>query len=376
MRKFSRWWLGSFVLLLALAACSTPTAPQATQADFDRSLQDYQDGLGAVAASAGQDLALQALRATPSGAPGLPAGALAANLMQLGAPPLTPDGALKLLGGLVPLADQNLERGKWDYDPNIPGWVEDNSYTGDDLVLTWPFEDDDRGSHSALLDFDWNYGGTATVEVRESDGTTSEVPQDMQITLKVDDKDAGSLRGRFAWYSCNGTPIAEPTSVALSGSAGVSDRIEFTFNLSASDTRIGSSGSFAVTAGGDRASLSWDVWADGAMQRGSDCFSTGFDVSAGHVNLQTSETAGGSSTSLEFNTDFSLNFDASGNPVSAVLSNGFVKVDGSVAVTFSGTLDDANGNCIPGENVSLVFADGSLTLEQYLIAQGATPGCN
>ncbi|GEM_PF-2247029 len=375
MRKFSRWWLGSFALLLVLAACSTQVQPQATQADFDQSVQDFQAGLGTVAAAASQDLALQALGATPSGAPGLPAGALAANLMQLGAPPLTPDGALKLLGGLVPLADRNLERGKWDYDPSLPGWVQDGSYTGNDLVLTWPFQDDNGGSHNARLTFDWD-AGASTVDVRESDGTTSEAPQDMTVILEVDGATAGSLRGRFAWYSCSGTPIAEPTSVALSGSAGVSDRVEFTFNLSASDTRIGSSGSIAVTAGGDRASLSWDVWADGAMQRGSDCFSTGFDTRAGHVNLQTSETAGGSSSSFEFNTDFNLNFDASGNPVSAVLSNGFVKVDGSVAVTFSGTLDDANGNCIPGENVSLVFADGSLTLEQYLIAQGATPGCN
>lgn len=374
MRKFSRWWLGSFALLLVLAACSTQVQPQASQADFDRSLQDYQSGVGAVVNAAGQDLALQALVATPSGAPGLPNGALVANLMNLGARPVSPADALKLLGDLVPLADQNLERGKWDYDPSLPGWVQDGSYTGNDLVLTWPFNDTDGASHVAELTFDWN-AGAPTVDVREPDGTSSEAPQDMTVALEVDGSAAGSLRAQLAWYACT-TPIAEPTSVAISGSAGVNDRVEFTFNLSASDTRIGSSGSIAVTAGGDSASVSWDVRADGAMQRGSDCFSTGFDVSAGHVNLQTSETANGSSSSFEFNTDFSLNFDASGNPVSAVLSNGFVKVDGSVAVTFSGTLDDANGNCVPGENVGLVFADGSLTLEQYLIAQGATPGCN
>ncbi len=376
MRKFSKWWLGSAVLILALAACSAQIEPQATQADFDRSVQEYQADLGTVVAAAGQDLALQALGATPGGAPGLPTGALVANLMNLGAGPVSPADALKLLGGLAPLADQNLERGKWDYDPSSPGWVLDASYTGNDLILTWPFDDADGVSHTASLTFDWDNNGTPTVDVREANGITSEMPQDMTVTLAVDGSAAGSLRGQFAWYDCGGTPIAEPTSVVVSGSAGVNDRVEFTFNLSASDTRIRTSGSFSVTAGGDSGSLSWDVWADGTMQRDASCFSTGFDTSAGHVNFQTAETANGSSSSFEFNTDFALNFDASGNPTSAVLTNGFVKVDGAVALTFSGTLDDANGNCVPGENVSLVFADGSLTLEQYLIAQGATPGCN
>lgn len=102
MRKFSKWWLGSAVLILALAACSAQIKPQATQADFDRSVQEYQADLGTVVAAAGQDLALQALGATPGGAPGLPTGALVANLMNLGAGPVSPADALKLLGGLAP----------------------------------------------------------------------------------------------------------------------------------------------------------------------------------------------------------------------------------------------------------------------------------
>gem|GEM_PF-5574926 len=42
----------------------------------------------------------------------------------------------------------------------------------------------------------------------------------------------------------------------------------------------------------------------------------------------------------------------------------------TVTATCSGTLDDANGNCIPGENVSLVFADGTQTLEELLPDRG------
>lgn len=372
MIKLARWWLGSLVLLLALAACSKPAAPQATQADFDRSIQNYQTGLNTVAADADQDLALQALGNMPSGAPGLTATSLASGLMSLSARPVTPSEALKLLGGMIPLTDQDLPRGKWAYNPSTLLWEEDPNYSGDDLVLTWPFKDD---THSAQLTFDWNHNGASTVSVRESDGTTSEAPQDMQITLEVDGQGAGTLSGQFAWYDCSGAPIAEPTSVTLNASAGVSDRIELTFNLSASDTRVSSSGSFSANAGGDSASFAWDVRADGTMQRDASCFSTGFDTSSGHVNLQSSTQASGSSSSLEFNTDFSLNFDSSGDLDSIELTNGYVKTDGVLAVTFSGTLDDANNNCIPGEHVTLVFADGSQTLEEYLIHQGAT-GCD
>lgn len=365
--------LGVLALVFVLAACNTQVKPQMSQASFDQSWQEYQANLGAVAAEVGQDLALQALMNQPAGAPGINTLSLAAAVMKLG-PQTTAADALGLLGEIAPLADNNLERGKYDYD-STNGWESDPNYTGDDLVLTWNFDDDQGDSHLAELTFDWNYGA-ATVDVRERDGSTSEMPQDMMVTLKVDGSVVGSLRGQFGWYSCNGAPIAEPTSVAINGSAGANDRIEFSFNLSAGDSRISTSGSFSATSGGDSASFSWNVSADGQMQRDGDCFSTGFDVTAGHVDFQTSETVGGETSSFAFNTDFTLNFDASGNPVSAGLSNGFIKVDGAVAVTFSGTLDDANNNCVPGENVTLVFADGSMSLEQYLIAQGATPGCD
>ncbi len=64
-----------------------------------------------------------------------------------------------------------------------------------------------------------------------------------------------------------------------------------------------------------------------------------------------------------------------GNAAAKSVADALCQGDGAAVLTFSGTLDDANNNCVPGENVALVFADGSLTLEQYLIAQGATPGC-
>jgi len=58
--------------------------------------------------------------------------------------------------------------------------------------------------------------------------------------------------------------------------------------------------------------------------------------------------------------------------VSADLSNGYLKVNGEVAFTFEGTLDDENMDGIPGENVTVHFADGDTTLDQILKDNGFT----
>ena len=375
MKKVARGWRGLLIALLALTACSAEIAPSATQEDFNRSTQELQEGAGTVVAAASDDLALLALGQLPQHPPGISSLSLIANLATFSPRSLASADLPTLLGGIVPLSDQPLERGKWVYDPTIPGWVEDMSYGGNDLIFSWPFEDYDGNPHQASLTFDWENNNIPTVEVRDPDGTILEVPQDMQVTLEVDGQNAGNLRGQFSWYNCNGQLIFEPTSATLSGSAGISDRLEFDLSASISDTRISTSGSFSVTAAGDSASFSWDVWVAGSLQRDSDCFSSDFSVSTGHVNFQAASSVSGSSTSLEFNTDFTPNFDTNGDLASVDLADGFVKVDGTVAVTFSGTLDDANENCVPGENVTLVFADGTMTLEAYLIDQGAS-GCN
>jgi len=374
-----KWLVGVLALVFLLAACGTQEKggngsqiPQMNRAGFDQSVQEYKAGVMSVAANLGEDEAVQALMNIPGEAPGVGAFSLGAALAALG-PQTAPQNAPGLLSAIMPLVDQDLERGKYDYD-EANGWESDPSYQGDDLVLTWSFDDDQGDPHLAELTFDWNYGA-GTVDARDRDGSTIEMPQDMLITFKVDSQEVGSLHGEFAWYSCNGTPIAEPTSVSISGYAGAGDRVELTFNLSISDTRVSSSGSFSVRTGGDSASFEWDVWAEGTLNRDASCFISGFDVSSGHIYFKTTEAANGESHSYEFNTDFVVNFDDSGEPESADLTNGFIKVDGTLAVAFSGTLDDANHNCVPGENVTLVFADRTTTLEQYLIDQGVRPEC-
>ncbi|ALJ90170.1 hypothetical protein TO73_0307 [Thermus aquaticus Y51MC23] len=62
------------------------------------------------------------------------------------------------------------------------------------------------------------------------------------------------------------------------------------------------------------------------------------------------------------------------NTGAITVQNGYLTVDGKT-VTFAGVLDDANGNCVPGENLTLTFAGGqTMSLEAYLIQKlGASP---
>lgn len=84
-----------------------------------------------------------------------------------------------------------------------------------------------------------------------------------------------------------------------------------------------------------------------------------------------------------FATSFKItdwNYRTSGSsktPVSVNVTDGKLLVKGKIA-TFSGNLgfEDTNRNCIPGENLNMVFSDGNKTLEQFLISSGQIKACN
>ena len=130
MKKVARGWRGLLIALLALTACSAEIAPSATQEDFNRSTQELQEGAGTVVAAASDDLALLALGQLLQHPPGISSLSLIANLATFSPRSLASADLPTLLGGIVPLSDQPLERGKWVYDPTMPGWVEDMSYGG------------------------------------------------------------------------------------------------------------------------------------------------------------------------------------------------------------------------------------------------------
>jgi hypothetical protein len=62
-------------------------------------------------------------------------------------------------------------------------------------------------------------------------------------------------------------------------------------------------------------------------------------------------------------------------PKSVDVTDGKLLVKGKLA-TFSGNLgEDTNGNCVPGEDLNMVFSDGNKTLEQFLISSGQIKAC-
>jgi hypothetical protein len=84
-----------------------------------------------------------------------------------------------------------------------------------------------------------------------------------------------------------------------------------------------------------------------------------------------------------FATSFKItdwNYRTSGSsktPVSVAVTDGKLLVKGKIA-TFSGDLgfEDTNRNCIPGENLNMVFSDGNKTLEQFILSSGQVKACS
>jgi hypothetical protein len=62
---------------------------------------------------------------------------------------------------------------------------------------------------------------------------------------------------------------------------------------------------------------------------------------------------------------------------SIAVTDGKLLVKGKLA-TFSGTFgfEDTDRNCVPGEDLNMVFSDGNKTLEQFLISSGQVKACN
>jgi len=358
----------ALALALALAACGGQQQAGMSQDDFGQSFGGYTSDIGQVMDGLKQDLALQALLDMPQNAPG-PMSNFAVSLASLSGQNLINSlSAGTLAQRFVPFSAGALTYGRWVYNETTGDWVQDGNYTGDDLVLVWNFEDESHASHSAQLTADWNYQEHATVDAKDVDGSTVELPTDAYVSLVIDSSEAGHLRGQFTWYSGACGTIAEPTQATINGRFGDQQRLELNdIALSISDTQVSFTGQIKAVDGNDYASFDWSITANGHNVRGSDCFSERFDTTGGNVNLKSSEKNGSQQENSEFNTNFAVNYDNSNMPESLDLNNGYFKLNGQVALTFSGTLDDSNGNGVPGENVTVTFADGSTTLEELIM---------
>ena len=369
-RRLIRIVISGFVLALVLAACGGAPKPQLKQSDFSTSISDFTQNTMGVAAEATQDLALMALQDLSSkstlGQSLTAATMKLASLSQRGS--VSVSEVSNLIQSIIP-SYSTLPRKKYTWDSTNSEWQEVSTDTGDHLIFTWTFEDEDSNSHNAVLDIDWAHG-SPTKNVTSQNGQQVEVPQHAYVSLTVDGNLGGSLDGQFAWYSGSCGTIMEPTEVNISVHVGSSSTLDVEFHYKVESSSMFTSGSIMLKSGSDQASVGWEMQANGTITRGDDCFIKEFDVSDGHVKLTASSTSNGDTQSLEFYTNFAINYDDEGNMESIGLSNGYLTLNHQVACTFEGTLDDENGNGIPGENVTVHFADGDTTLEQVLQDNG------
>ena len=249
---------------------------------------------------------------------------------------------------------QALPRGLYIYDAEQNAWQR----RGDDdaLVLTWPYSDLSANEVTATLTFDWA-AGAQTITVAGPAGESFEAPTSLDVTVVAGEQEVADVNLALSYYSSAecGT-IAEPTRLNVNGTGSLFDLNNVGYSVTEED------GADSVTTQGEVTSkegpvLGWNVTVNGERERES-CFTSDYKPASGSVNVSLASEAG----SFAFATDIDNIEDES-----VGLSNGTVQIDGATALSFEGTLDDQNGNGVPGENVDLSFAGGNTTtLEQAL----------
>lgn len=350
--------------------------PALGQADLDTAVMGYAGNVEAVGSefmTGDAVLAMEVFMAAMGGFTGVvsPPAEPAPPPADPALPPAEPTAVAR---SLAPPATQELPRGVLAYDPMTGAW--DPGETLDTLEFRWSFLDADETEREAVLAVDW---GTTTIV--EGQGGTVEVPtDDMSVTLTVDDAAAAAFDVAFTWYAGPGCAdgILEPTSVAIDGSMGTDATLSLNgVSLSLTATTLDSSGEIVAAAGGDAVGVDWDVTLDVMVDRRPDCSIEDFAVDGGSVSVTLFSDTAGTRSSLGLNVDFgNIQFDEESGSLESIDLDGSLDVDGAPVVSFTGTLDDADGDGIPGENLILTFADGETmtfaAFSQDLVGEAAS----
>lgn len=345
-------------LLALLSACGQPGtldagpptfSPESAAETLEGASRDVTELSGALRA----DDAARALASLPS----FPLGRLT-TLDRLGDP------------GSVTYA---LPRGVWHYDAAEQRWrlTADASM----LELNWPLVG--RAGQPARLSVDWD-AGHDTVAAKRPDGTWMEVPAHATAQLTVAGAPAGEVELQAGWYESACGLLLEPRDLELSGSLGRIHRLALEAlswharDLEGGATELDAAGTLsAARAGGQqRASLSWQLNAAGTLRRDPEhCAVTGIEqLSRAEVALELELQTGAKVRRL------ALEARAHADESGLTVEDGALRVGGRTALGFAGRLDDANGNLIPGENLTLTFADGHTTdLETFLLGLWRRP---
>ena len=259
-----------------------------------------------------------------------------------------------------------LPRGEYEWSEAGDDWNLVSSST--QLILRWSFLDEDASAHQAVLTIDWA-AGSPTVTVNVGD-TTQEAPQDATATLQVDGAELGGATARATWQevpTCG--LILEPSSLRVTAFVGDSDGKlaldELTVSLPYDTGTLATTGKVSGTSGADSLSFDWNLSAQGSVTRDpTTCGIVDSEITSGRVSLGVS--ANDESLGIAFNAgDFV--FDGSDGTVQSVtITHGALRINGSVAVSFAGTLS-ATADTVPGSNLQLTFSDGStMTLAEYI----------
>ena len=344
--------------VLVLAACTGADPTGGTtfgEADVAQTATGLGDAFEGMAAEMGQEDAAAALAAFP--------GFTMVPVAVTGA-----DGSLSLQ--VRPSATEPLPRGIYAYDTETFEWVAVGA--SDDLEYRWTFEDPDGVERDASIVVDWG----VTDEVEDVFGDLVEVPTAMSATLRVDAVEVAGVDAEFAWYTAAACPngVLQPTRVYVDGSLGTDTTLSLNdLTVTLTGDAIATSGEVVAQSPGKRVGFDWDVSVAGTIQR-VDCFIDTFEPTSGSIGLTVVSEASGVVKSVGFAGSFDeIVLDTDTGVWVSVDIDGSITIDGAAAVTFAGTLDDEDGDGIPGENVTLAFSNGESTtlaafIEDHLMA--------
>ena len=263
-----------------------------------------------------------------------------------------------------------LPRGTYELDETSGAWVllENSS----ELVLRY------QTPEPVEIVVDWDVT-SSTQKVLDGYNNLVEVPTDMLARMTVAGKEAAKIAAKVSWHNapeCGGA-ILEPSSFSVSGFFGLTTKISFDTtaslneNATSSDSGV-SKGFFEITSGEDFERIEWDISATGKVKRATEndlyypaCFI--LDATVDNVDLSVKAQYKQGNYQERFAVTLNVKPIYQDDFIIAAEIQGQLQINGAPAVDAKGRLDDSNGNGIPGENVTVTYADGSKeSLEQYL----------
>lgn len=371
--KFSNRSFYPALATALLAACSdqvvtpVPGGPLSQQ-DVSEMMTDMSAELEAILERAAQDKGLIALQGLPhNNAMSNPFFGYTVTLMQAKHPSRVPRA-------LQALADTELPRGVYTYTESdgSEGWVFQEA--SDDLTLNWSYDADpmtpEVEREEASATFDWD-AQSPTAEVEIPTGETLEVPTGTTFTMVAGGENVADVDTSLTYYQVPGCGdeadgILEPTSLTVNGSGSLLSLENVGYTITKDDTGdiVSTQGRVALTD--ETVALDWDVSVAGELVR-EDCYTSDFVPESGTVATELSGLPG-ETNSVAFGFTFDT-VDPEADVV-AEISGGSLVVNGnqSRAVTFDGPLGDQDADGLPGDELTIRFADGSsTTLEQLLV---------